>query len=122
MARKLTKEDLEKFHALLLSARRALSGDIGKLEDDAFASDGHRLAGDNAADVGSDSFAQDFSLQLLARDEETLGEVHDALARIEKGTFGRCLSCETWIPKTRLNAVPHAKMCIDCQREAEQGF
>ena len=119
MARKLTQEDLVKFHSRLLHLRRELSGDIGTLEDDAFASAGHRPAGDNAADVGSDSFSQEFNLQLLARDEATLGEVDAALERIEGKCFGRCQSCEAWIPKARLNAVPHAKLCVSCQRDVE---
>ena len=122
MARKLSQKDLDNYRELLTRVRRELSGDIGKLEDDAFAAEGHRLSGDNAADVGSDSFSQEFSLQLLARDEATLGEVQDALGRLDKGTFGRCESCEAWIPKMRLNAVPHARLCITCQREAEEGF
>jgi len=120
MARKLTQEDLVKFHSRLLHLRRELSGDIGTLEDDAFAVAGHRPAGDNAADVGSDSFSQEFNLRLLARDEATLGEIDAALKRIEGKRFGRCESCEAWIPKARLNAVPHAKMCVNCQRDVEK--
>lgn len=120
MARKLTTEDLRRFRAVLTCLRAELSGDIDELENDAFATDGERLSVDNPADIGSDSFAQEFSLELLARDEATLGEIEAAIERCEAGTFGQCLACEAWIPKARLNAMPYARNCIDCQRELEQ--
>ena len=58
-------------------------------------------------------------LELLERDENTLFEIMEALERIKSGAFGRCESCEKWIRKERLKAVPHARNCIDCQREME---
>ena len=120
MARKPTKQDLERFRALLDRLRLEVSGDIDDLATDAFSSDGVRGSVDNPADIGSDSFSQEFSLELLQRDEVTLGEITDALARIEEGTFGRCEDCEGWIPKSRLSAMPYTRKCIDCQREAER--
>ena len=121
MARKPTPKDLDSFRSLLSHIRREIRGDIGHLENDAFGSDGERLSVDSPADTGSESFAQEFSLELLARDEHTLGEVDAALARIDDGTFGRCEGCESWIKKSRLNAMPYARKCIDCQRAAENG-
>ena len=119
MPRKPTPDDLEKFKDLLLVLRREVAGDIDNLENDAFATDGERVSVDNHADIGSDSFAQEFSLELLERDGETLGQIDEALDRIEKGTFGRCPLCNNWIRKERLKAMPYAKNCISCQREAE---
>lgn len=120
MAKKLTSKDLESYRALLLRLRSEISGDIDDLENDAFATDGERASVDNPADIGSDSFAQEFSLELLQRDEVTLAEVERAIRRLDHDTFGRCERCRTWIPKSRLNAVPYARHCIRCQREAEQ--
>jgi len=120
MGRKPSKQDLERFRAVLEHLRREIAGDIDELANDALSGDGDRLSVDNPADTGSDSFAQEFSLELLQRDESTLGEITDALERIEGGTFGRCEGCEGWIPKSRLNAMPYARNCVRCQREAEQ--
>ena len=47
-------------------------------------------------------------------------EVLDALQRMQRGEYGRCDSCDEWIAKARLEAVPHARNCIACQREAEE--
>jgi RNA polymerase-binding protein DksA len=120
MSKKLTTQDLKKFKDLLLRLKSELTGDISNLEKDALSTDGERVSVDSPADVGSESFAQEFSLELLARDEETLGNVMDALERIDSGDYGICESCGQAIRKTRLEAVPYARNCIDCQRELER--
>lgn len=119
-SKKLNAKDLETYKALLLQLQREVSGDISALEDDAFSTDGDRLSVDNPADIGSESFSQEFSLELLQRDEVTLGEIQEALGRVDAGTFGLCESCDEPIPKARLNAVPHARFCVTCQRKAER--
>lgn len=121
MGRKLSTADVEKFRAMLLGLKSELTGDIDRLEADAFSTDGERASVDNLADVGSDSFAQEFSLELLQRDEATLGEISDALSRIHEGSFGQCESCSQWLPKARLAAMPYARLCIECQRLEESG-
>ena len=120
MGRKLTEKECERYRALLLHIQRELAGDIGALEADAFSNDGTQASVDNPADAGSDSFAQEFSLELLSRDEDALGEVAEALERIEQGIYGKCQGCEVWIPRSRLSTVPHARRCVSCQRALEE--
>ena len=122
MSKKLNARDLESYKLLLTQLRREMSGDISDLEADAFATDGDRLSVDNPADIGSESFSQEFSLELLQRDEATLTEIDEALERVNKGIFGLCEGCEEPIPKVRLNAVPHARFCVECQRKSERRF
>ena len=120
MSKKLNSKDLESYKVLLTQLRKEMSGDISDLEADAFSTDGDRLSVDNPADIGSESFAQEFSLELLQRDEQTLVEIDEALERVKLGTFGLCEGCEEVIPKARLNAVPHARFCVNCQRKTER--
>jgi DnaK suppressor protein len=119
MSKKLNVKDLESYRTLLTQLRREMSGDISDLEADAFSTDGDRLSVDNPADIGSESFSQEFSLELLQRDEATLAEIDEALERVRVGTFGLCEACEKLIPKARLNAVPYARFCVECQRANE---
>ena len=119
-SKKLNAKDLESYKALLLQLQREVSGDISSLETDAFVTDGDRLSVDNPADIGSESFSQEFSLELLQRDEATLGEIQEALARVDSGKFGLCEGCDEPIPRVRLNAVPHARFCVACQRKSER--
>jgi len=119
MTKKLTAEDTERFRRLLVRGERQLAGDIDSLASDALSTGDGRRSIDDPTDLASDSFSQEFSLELLQRDEGTLIEIRKALARIEAGTFGRCEFCARWIPRRRLAALPHARLCVDCQRTEE---
>lgn len=117
---KLSAKDLEEFKNSLLKARAVLSGDLSQLEEEAFGQNGNVDASESRPGDTADGYYQEFNLQLLERDEETLAQVLDALDRIEHGTYGQCEGCELMINKERLRAVPHTRMCIDCQRQAER--
>lgn len=47
---------------------------------------------------------------------ETLGDVNGALERIEEGTYGTCERCGQEIPPERLEARPHASLCVTCKQ------
>jgi RNA polymerase-binding protein DksA len=117
---KLTAKDLEEFKHSLLKARAVLSGDLSQLHEEAFGQNGNVDASESKAGDTADGYYQEFNLQLLERDEETLQQVLEALERVDAGTYGQCEACENAIAKERLRAVPHARYCIDCQRQAER--
>jgi DnaK suppressor protein len=71
-------------------------------------------------DIGSDAFEQEFTLSLMANEEETLQSVEDALTRIRQKTFGTCVECDGIIPKKRLEALPYASTCIRCAENLEK--
>ena len=48
-------------------------------------------------------------------------EAREALERIDDKTYGQCLECGEPIAERRLRAKPHAALCVECQREEEQG-
>jgi DnaK suppressor protein len=51
----------------------------------------------------------------------TLGrEIRAALKRIDQGAYGVCLNCEAGIAAKRLDAVPWAAYCVNCQEAAER--
>jgi len=54
------------------------------------------------------------------REWQELKEINAALERIRRGVYGICEECEEEIALPRLNAVPTARLCITCQRKAEQ--
>lgn len=120
MARKLSDKDLERYASILDSMQHALSGVIEGLQEDAFADDHARRPVDNPADTGTDAFSQSFSLDLIRHDETILEEIVDARARVKAGSFGKCEGCGKWIQKLRLNSVPWARRCIECQRASEE--
>jgi DnaK suppressor protein len=54
---------------------------------------------------------------LIARAEEKLKFLDEALARLDAGKYGRCLGCGELIPLERLKALPFAAYCVDCQEK-----
>jgi len=54
---------------------------------------------------------------LIARAEEKLRYLDEAVARFDAGKYGRCLKCRGAIPVERLTAIPFASYCLDCQQE-----
>ena len=56
----------------------------------------------------------------LDRRAGLLREVEDALSRLADGSFGACRLCDAKIKPTRLNAVPWAALCIECQENADK--
>jgi RNA polymerase-binding transcription factor DksA len=52
---------------------------------------------------------------LIARQEEKLRFVDEALSRLDGGKYGTCLGCRGPIPIERLMALPFAAYCVDCQ-------
>jgi DnaK suppressor protein len=47
-------------------------------------------------------------------------EIDDALRRMYRGEYGACESCGQPIPRGRLEAVPHARLCIACKEKEER--
>lgn len=71
------------------------------------------------ADLGSDSFDQELTLNLLGSERNALDEIEAAIARIENGSYGRCETCGVRIPHSRLDAIPYAAQCVRCASEHE---
>ena len=68
------------------------------------------------ASAASQVFEQQRDLALRERAEIQLKLVNAALARLDEGSFGRCQNCGKEIAAERLEALPWAALCIDCQR------
>lgn len=130
----MKKSELTEFRDLLEDFQSRLRGDVHQLTKEALGVDrqdggGESKSPTHMAELGSDTFEQDFSLSLAANEQETLTEVTAALQRIKDGTFGLCEICtkegrtpsQSAIPKPRLRAIPWARTCVDCARKRE-GF
>jgi DnaK suppressor protein len=105
--------DLEPLRAALTAERARLLDDIGE----AIVAPGQMTYGSQAA-AASQVFAQQRDLALRDRAAAQLVLVDEALARFEAGTFGLCVRCGRPIAVDRLEALPWAARCIDCQRLA----
>jgi len=125
---RMRSRDLEQFRKLLLEKRRVLIGDVSALEKAALQNSRQDAAGDlskmplDMADIGTDNYEQEFNLGLMETEQATLGEIEEALQRIDKKQYGKCISCGGPIPRARLKVKPHATYCIECKRRQEKGL
>ena len=72
-----------------------------------------RMPDDEGA-VAIESYTKDLTAATLNRERQTLREVEAALARLQAGNYGVCDSCSVLIPKARLEALPWARLCVNC--------
>jgi len=94
--------------------RTALAGDLSLLKELRA-----QTAGD-VVDAALDSAQDEISSQLAEVESRELASIENALQRMREGQFGICEACSGTIPMARLNALPYATLCIECQREAEK--
>lgn len=70
-------------------------------------------------DVANQTFEREMMFEMTNGERVVLDDIEAALRKIEKGEFGFCESCRKKIPSARLQAMPWARNCIDCQSRTE---
>lgn len=65
------------------------------------------------------NFDREMALHNLDQKARLVQDIQLALEAIEDGAYGVCENCEQRIPRRRLDAVPWARLCVPCQKEAE---
>lgn len=113
------KDSIKKMQSLLVkrrdALRKALTGDFSLLKELS------EQSGGDVVDAALDAAQDEISSQLAEAESRELANIERALAGIRAGTYGLCEVCNAKIPMARLNALPYATMCIECQRAAEDG-
>lgn len=74
----------------------------------------------DAEDYATADVLMDLNLAEIDRDVKELRAVEHALTRLKRGDYGVCQSCGRQIDPARLDALPYAVLCIDCQTRAER--
>jgi len=71
------------------------------------------------ADTASDVVDLDRENAMLEAAEDQRGQIREALARIDAGSFGTCIDCGVAISEARLSVRPEAARCVECQAKYE---
>ncbi len=79
-------------------------------------------SGMHQGDAGSDAYDRDFALSVLAKEQDALYEIEQALQRIKKGAYGVCEMSGKKIPQARLEAIPFARLTVECQAQWEKEY
>ncbi|MHC4552147.1 MAG: TraR/DksA family transcriptional regulator [Planctomycetota bacterium] len=121
-SKKLTQKQLEHYQGLLIDKMKEILGDVSSLEETLTPDSGDVSSMPvHLADMGTDSYEQDFNLNLVAEERKTLVEIQQALARIQNETFGLCEGLDTPIEPNRLEAIPWTRYSLEYAKMIESG-
>lgn len=121
----LTKKDLKHFEERLLDERKKLLGQLGYLEKTLNQTQ-RDSAGDlsaysfHMADMGTDAMEREKTFLFASAEGRLLYDVDQALRRMYRNEYGMCPRCGKEIGKARLDAIPHATLCVACQEKQEK--
>jgi len=120
--------ELEHFKKIILDKRKEILEELQILKENMMDVTTGEYENENSAysmhmEQGTDAMEREKTFMFASREGKFLNYLDDALVRIEKGTYGLCIDClETpkmlcrtcpLIPKERLEAVPHAQLCVE---------
>jgi DnaK suppressor protein len=121
----MKKSELEKYRKLLLDKKMELLKEMGVIMDAHISTTIKDSTGDlstysyHMADQGTDNMERELAFMFASKSGRLVYHIDEALNRMKKGTFGKCVVCGKQISKARLTAVPHARMCIECKSAEE---
>jgi DnaK suppressor protein len=123
----LTSKQLKHIEGRLMDERaRALKAlglfdRIAKLDRESMDSDLSAYT-DHMADQGTEAMEREKAALFATKEGRYIYRLEEALRRMynDPRTFGSCHTCGSEVGFERLNALPHARYCIDCKRKEEE--
>lgn len=122
----MTDKELARYKQLLIERREQILSGIKHITDDNLKKTLRDSSGDisgytyHMADMASDAYNRELSLNMASSEREVVLAIEEAFKRIEEKNYGNCLVCGKPIAKQRLDAIPYAKHCIECQKQQEE--
>lgn len=122
----MNEKKLTFYKTLLLQKRKELLDQMNFIRDTEMENTLKEATGDHSAysfhmaDQGTDAMEREKNFLYAQRNGRLLYHIDMALERIENGTYGLCQSCGNPISDERLEAVPHARLCIQCKALEEK--
>ena len=111
----------EALHHMLLGKRQEILKEIeGSLGQSLTEDQQRRL--ESARDVGDQALMdldRELGISLMEMRNRRRQAIDEALTRLNEGTYGICAECGVEISERRLEAVPFAKLCVECQAREE---
>ena len=119
------KHDLDHFRTIILEKKKEILEELELLRDSMMDNTTGEYASENSMysthmEQGTDAMEREKTFLFASREGKFLNYLEDALARIESGEYGRCITCGKLIEKERLEAVPHAQQCLSCKLRTQK--
>ena len=106
-----------KYYEMLVTLRDQLVDEVRTLSAQSLTS--NKQAGEELADIGSDSFLREMGLGVMSDEGHRIQLIREAIERLHGRGFGVCLDCGQDIQEARLEAIPYAKLCVQCKTRRE---
>ncbi len=124
----MKKKERAHFEKRLLEEREKIVRQLARY-DQSFAdtlqgSDGDLSAYSfHMADQGTDAMEREKAFLFASKEGRLLYHIDQALRRLYKtpDTYGICEDCGSEVAYERLDALPHARLCIGCKQREEDG-
>jgi DnaK suppressor protein len=116
----MDKKRLDYYKKKLVARREELMRTIARTEEEGRQADDDQTV--DLADKAANSYTKEFLFGMTNTDRTILNMIDEALKRIRNNEYGLCANCQEEMQQKRLEAVPWAKHCINCQEKAEQGL
>ena len=122
----MTEKDMKEFEGRLLTERGRILKEMGHLENTVLKVNPRDSAGDlsgysfHMADAGTDAMEREKAFLFASSEGRALLEINAALRRLYNGEYGTCESCGQPIARARLEAMPHARLCVTCKEKEER--
>jgi DnaK suppressor protein len=119
-------EWMEYFRALIHERRKEIMKELGYLRESSMEQTSDTYSGDSStysyhmADQGTDAQEREKAFMFASRDGKMMTLLEQALERMEAGTYGYCMDTGAPIEFRRLEAIPHAKLCIEAKKKLEE--
>jgi RNA polymerase-binding protein DksA len=122
----MNKKQLAHFEKRLLDERKRVLKELGRA-DEVFGGTPQNADGDlssysfHMADQGTDAMEREKAFLFASQEGRFLWHIDEALRRLYRNpeNFGKCHQCGNEIAFERLDALPHARYCIDCKQREE---
>jgi DnaK suppressor protein len=116
----MEKRRVKIFRDKLLDRREGLVGQVQEAE--AYSRERDSEATQDPADMAANAYTKELLVSMSDNDRQLLNLIDESLERIEAGSYGKCVRCESPLPEKRLEALPWARHCITCQDLQERGL
>jgi DnaK suppressor protein len=118
--RSAKKDGLEKTRRRLLAKHEELLRDLAKNRE--VSDETVEESAQDMVDRATSAYTKEFAYSLSESDRKILLLIDQALERLEAGTYGSCVHCGQPCQEKRLEAVPWARHCLDCQELQDKGL
>ena len=115
-----SKDPFDKFRKRLLAKQEELLHDLTRNREVTDESVDEQAQ--DMVDRATSAYTREFAFSLSESDRKTLLLIDQALLRIDQGTYGVCVHCQGQMQEKRLEAVPWARHCLECQEMQDKGL